>query len=141
MCLFRGGREVLAETRAHDYMPAPAGGMSASEGLRRDLPTAGDNATLFVFFCTFVDILTKYSLYRHMTDAAPIIVLVAILVVLWLFWIHIPANMARNRGRSALGWVLLAWVLSPLWIIIILLILGDSKEKLSKDIIDQLKQK
>ncbi|MCI7463023.1 MAG: hypothetical protein PUB47_06315 [Bacteroides sp.] len=49
--------------------------------------------------------------------------------------------MARNRGRSALGWVLLAWVLSPLWIIIILLILGDSKEKLSKDIIDQLKQK
>lgn len=76
-----------------------------------------------------------------MTDAAPIIVLIAIVVVLWLFWIHIPASMARNRGRSALGWVLLAWVLSPLWIIIILLILGDSKEKLSKDIIDQLKQK
>ena len=50
MCLFRGGRTVLAETRAHDYMPAPAGGMSASEGLSRDLPTAGDNATLFVFF-------------------------------------------------------------------------------------------
>ena len=76
-----------------------------------------------------------------MTDAALIIVSVAILVVLWLFWIHIPASMARNRGRSVLGWVLLAWVLSPLWIIIILLILGDSKEKLSKDIIDQLKQK
>ena len=76
-----------------------------------------------------------------MTDAALIIVPVAILLVLWLFWIHIPASMARNRGRSALGWVLLAWVLSPLWIIIILLILGDSKEKLSKDIIDQLKQK
>ena len=76
-----------------------------------------------------------------MTDAAFIIVSVAILVVLWLFWIHIPASMARNRGRSALGWVLLTWVLSPLWIIIILLILGDSKEKLSKDIIDQLKQK
>ena len=76
-----------------------------------------------------------------MTDAALIIVSVAILVVLWLFWIHIPASMARNRGRSALGWVLLACVLSPLWIIIILLILGDSKEKLSKDIIDQLKQK
>ena len=76
-----------------------------------------------------------------MTDAALIIVSVAILVILWLFWIHIPASMARNRGRSALGWVLLAWVLSPLWIIIILLILGDSKEKLSKDIIDQLKQK
>ena len=76
-----------------------------------------------------------------MTGAASIIVLVTIVVVLWLFWIHIPASMARNRGRSALGWVLLAWILTPLWIIIILLILGDSKEKLSKDIIDQLKQK
>lgn len=76
-----------------------------------------------------------------MTESASIIVLVTILVVLWLFWIHIPASMARNRGRSALGWVLLAWVLTPLWVIIILLVLGDSKEKLSKDIIDQLKQK
>ena len=76
-----------------------------------------------------------------MTEAASIIVLVTILVVLWLFWIHIPASMARNRDRSALGWVLLAWVLTPLWVIIILLVLGDSKEKLSKDIIDQLKQK
>ena len=76
-----------------------------------------------------------------MTGAASIIVLVTIVVVLWLFWIHIPASMARNRGRSALGWVLLAWILTPLWVIIILLVLGDSKEKLSKDIIDQLKQK
>lgn len=76
-----------------------------------------------------------------MTEAAPIIVLVTTLVVLWLFWIYIPASMARNRGRSALGWVLLAWVLTPLWVIILLLVLGDSKEKLSKDIIDQLKQK
>lgn len=76
-----------------------------------------------------------------MTETASIIVLVTILVVLWLFWIYIPASMARNRGRSALGWVLLAWVLTPLWVIIILLVLGDSKEKLSKDIIDQLKQK
>lgn len=76
-----------------------------------------------------------------MTEAASIIVLVTILVVLWLFWIYIPASMARNRGRSALGWVLLAWVLTPLWVIIILLVLGDSKEKLSKDIIDQLKRK
>ena len=76
-----------------------------------------------------------------MTGAASIIVLVTIIVVLWLFWIHIPASMARNRGRSALGWVLLAWVLSPLWVIIILLILGDSKENLSKAAIDQLKQK
>ena len=24
------------------------------------------------------------------------------LVVAWLFWIHIPAKMARTRGRSAL---------------------------------------
>ena len=45
MCLFRGGREVPAQTR-HPRprkweVPAPAGGMSASEGLHRDLPHDG----------------------------------------------------------------------------------------------------
>lgn len=33
--------------------------MSPSEGLRLDLQIDGDNAPLFVLFCTFVDILTK----------------------------------------------------------------------------------
>lgn len=62
------------------------------------------------------------------------------LIFFWLFFIHIPAKMARTRGRSALGWVLLTWVLSPIWTIILLLILGDSPEKISRDVIQQLRR-
>ena len=62
------------------------------------------------------------------------------LIVVWLFWIRIPAKMARKRGRSALGWVLLTWILSPLWTIILLLILGDSPEKISKDLLQQFRR-
>ena len=45
----------------------------------------------------------------------------------WFFWIRLPAKMARKRDRDALGWVLLAWALSPLAVIIILLIVGDRR--------------
>ena len=66
-----------------------------------------------------------------------IIIAIAALVslsFLYIFWIHIPAKMARNRGRSALGWVLLTWILQPLWTIILLAILGDSSDKIREDI-------
>ena len=53
---------------------------------------------------------------------------------LYIFWIHSPARMARKRGRSALGWVLLTWILQPLWTIILLAILGDSSEKIREDL-------
>ena len=62
------------------------------------------------------------------------------LVVAWLFWIHIPAKMARTRGRSALGWVLLTWILSPLWTIILLLILGDCSVKIARDVVKQIRR-
>ena len=70
-----------------------------------------------------------------------IIVLIALvgLFVLWLFWVRIPAQMARERGRSALGWVLLTWMLTPLWTIILLLTLGDSDEKIAEDVIRRMK--
>jgi len=48
--------------------------------------------------------------------------------------------MARKRGRSVLGWVLLFWFLSPIWGVILLLIVGDSQEKISREIIEQLKR-
>ena len=64
---------------------------------------------------------------------------IAALVFLWYFWVRLPAKMARNRGRSALGWVLLTWILTPFWSIIILLIAGDSDEKIADDVIDRLK--
>ena len=61
------------------------------------------------------------------------------LLFLWYFWVRLPAKMARKRGRNALGWVLLFWFLSPIWGIILLLIVGDSKEKISREIIAELK--
>ena len=63
-----------------------------------------------------------------------IVVCIIILIIGYIFWIHIPAHMARNRGRSALGWVLLTWILQPLWTIVLLAILGDSSEKIREDI-------
>lgn len=69
-----------------------------------------------------------------------IIVIAAIISIafLYIFWIHIPARMARKRGRSALGWVLLTWLLQPLWTIILLAILGDSPEKIREDILTRI---
>lgn len=46
--------------------------------------------------------------------------------------------MASKRGRSVLGWVLLFWIISPLWGIIVLLVLGDSKQKIREDIMEEL---
>lgn len=66
-----------------------------------------------------------------------IVVIVALVLVLW-FYIFLPARMARKRGRSILGWILLFWIISPLWGIIILLVLGDSKHKIREDIIEEL---
>lgn len=63
-----------------------------------------------------------------------IVVCIITLIIGYIFWIHIPAHMARNRGRSALGWVLLTWILQPLWTIVLLAILGDSSEKIREDI-------
>ena len=64
---------------------------------------------------------------------------IAALLFLWFFWVRLPAQMARKRGRSALGWVLLTWMLTPLWTIILLLILGDSDEKIAEDVIRRMK--
>lgn len=63
--------------------------------------------------------------------------IIALSIVLGLY-IFLPAKMARNRGRSAIGWVLLFWIVSPIWGIIFLLIIGDSKQKIRKDIIEEI---
>ena len=69
-----------------------------------------------------------------------VIAIVFSLLFLWYFWVRLPAQMARKRGRNALGWVLLFWFLSPIWGVILLLIVGDSQEKISREIIEQLKR-
>ena len=66
-----------------------------------------------------------------------IAIIIALILILWLY-IFLPAKMARKRGRSAIGWVFLFWIISPLWGIIVLLVLGDSKQKIREDIIEEL---
>lgn len=58
-----------------------------------------------------------------------------LIVILWLIllYIYLPIRMARSRGRSVLGSLLLFWFTSPLFGIIILLILGDSEKKFRED--------
>lgn len=62
------------------------------------------------------------------------------LVITAYLWFIIPARMARKRGRSEVGWVILAWCISPFWVYILLAILGDTKEKIREDIIDELRK-
>ena len=71
-------------------------------------------------------------------ETIPIIaIIIALILILWLY-IFLPAKMARKRGRSPIGWVLLFWIISPLWGIIVLLVLGDSKQKIREEIIEEL---
>lgn len=69
-----------------------------------------------------------------MYDTQVIIVsLIFAFLILFLLYIYLPISMARRRGRSVLGSLLLFWFTSPLLGIIILLILGDSESKHSED--------
>ncbi len=51
--------------------------------------------------------------------------IIGLAFVIWL-WIIVPMNMAQNRNRSALIWVLIAIVGSPLLAILLLYALGDA---------------
>ena len=51
--------------------------------------------------------------------------LLGLLLVLW-FFIFLPADMARNRNRSALGWVLMSVLFSPILAILLLALLGKA---------------
>lgn len=57
--------------------------------------------------------------------------LIALLGLLWvfIFRIYIAYRMAKNRRRDPLGWVLLSFFFSPLLTWIVLLIVGDEKNK------------
>mgnify|MGYP003440637991 FL=1 len=69
-----------------------------------------------------------------MLDTEIIVVsLIFLLLILFLLNIYLPISMARRRGRSVLGSLLLFWFTSPLLGIIILLILGDSESEHSED--------
>ena len=63
-----------------------------------------------------------------------VLVLLAILFLAIWFCIFLPAGMALRRGRSAIGWVLMAWITTPVVAIITLLIVGDSPDKIREDL-------
>lgn len=63
--------------------------------------------------------------------------LIGIYFIIWLLFL-LPRNMAKKRGRSVVGWTILFWILNPFWGAILLLILGDSKEKIKQDIINEI---
>ena len=44
--------------------------------------------------------------------------------------------MANNRGRSALGWIVLTFLTTPVTTILLLLVLGDSDDKIREDILN-----
>jgi len=55
-----------------------------------------------------------------------IFILVAVGLGIWLY-LFLPAQMAGKRNRSAMVWVLIALVGSPLLAILLLIALGDAK--------------
>jgi len=51
----------------------------------------------------------------------------AIAIAVW-FYVGIPAQMARARGRSEGWWMLVSLVIGPLFAIILLALLGDARK-------------
>ena len=70
----------------------------------------------------------------------PILAISFAFLIIYLLFIYLPMKMARKRGRSAFGWILIFWILNPLCGAILLLILGDSQQKVKEDIIKELNQ-
>ncbi len=54
-----------------------------------------------------------------------VLAVLVVLPLLWLVYVHVPVTMARNRGRDAVAWVLVAILGSPILAILLLAILGD----------------
>lgn len=66
-----------------------------------------------------------------MDPISAVIGIAALLFIIWLC-IIVPMNMASNRNRSALGWVLCSLLVSPLVAIIILYAIGPAEPKTAR---------
>ena len=71
-------------------------------------------------------------------SAEEIIGVILFIILFVLFFGIIPARMARKRGQSEVGWMLLGFCITPFWVYILLAILGDTKEKIKQDIRDEI---
>lgn len=70
-----------------------------------------------------------------------IIPLILAFLFIYLFFIRIPSRMATARGRRPGVWILLSFIISPIWVYIILAIIGESKEKMKQDIINEVRNR
>ncbi len=57
-----------------------------------------------------------------------ILALLALYLIVWIY-ILLPARMAEKRGRSAVGWVLLSLIFSPILACLLLWLLGDDPNR------------
>ena len=75
-----------------------------------------------------------------MFDTFPIII--TVIGILFRAWIYcfLPEKKKKKRGRSVFGWIILFLIITPIWGVIALLILGDSNSKIREDIINELNQ-
>ncbi len=61
-----------------------------------------------------------------------LLVIPAVYVAYWV-WYGITRNMAQKRNRDPLGWILLSLFISPIWVWIILLLIGKKNEEVSRN--------
>lgn len=52
---------------------------------------------------------------------------VGVFAIIYLFFIDITLRMAKKRNRDPLGWILLSFFITPLFVWIILIIAGKRK--------------
>ncbi len=74
--------------------------------------------------------MTYLSLLRIVSeqDIWILLLIIPALYFLYLFYFGITYKMAKKRHRDPLGWVILSFFITPIWVWIILLIAGDKGE-------------
>ena len=68
-----------------------------------------------------------------------IICLAFTIALLVLYW-KVLATIANKRGRSTLPWFLLSFLLSPVFVILLLLVMGETDEKRRERIEEEERQ-
>jgi Na+/melibiose symporter-like transporter len=72
-------------------------------------------------------------------DITIIPALIAIFIIGVIF--YFPVSMAKSRGRSKIGWFFLSFIFTPILTMIILFLLGDTKEMRLKKIQEEEEQR
>ena len=86
------------------------------------------------------ELLSLISAATALSTAAIVVLAVVGLVLFVCLYFVLPIMMAKRRGRSTFGWMLLFWFFSPIYGVIALLVLGDSNEKLRREILEEVRQ-